>query len=185
MPYSAIIQAFEQLAQKLLTETTTRVEQGRAVLLEALGGNAQVILDVIPGLEQLLGEPDKVIELGPSESQYRFNLMFRRFVRALATEDHPLVIFLDDLQWADGASLALLQVLMSDPDLANLTLIGTRRSYPSTLNTCTSSRKLSERPRTRWTTRSAWSSGPVRMASSLLTRRFGSRVPFPARWAFS
>ena len=126
-PYSGIIQAFEELARKLLTESRERAEQWRGKLLDALGPNAQVILDVIPGFEQLTGKQPAVAALGPSESQHRFNLMFRRFVRALATSDHPLVIFLDDLQWVDSASLALIEVLMTDPDMANLLLIGAYR----------------------------------------------------------
>ena len=122
-PYSGIIQAFEELARKLLTESRERTEQWRRKLLDALGPNAQVILDVIPGFEQLTGKQPAVAPLGPSESQHRFNLVFRRFVRALATGDHPLVIFLDDVQWVDSASLALIEVLMTDPDMANLLLI--------------------------------------------------------------
>ena len=127
VPYSAIVLAFEELARKLLAESRERIERLRGALLEALGPNAQVILDMIPGFEQLLGKQPPVAVLGPTESLFRFNLVFRRFLRVLATSDHPLVVFLDDLQWADAASLALMEVLATDPDLANLLLIGAYR----------------------------------------------------------
>jgi predicted ATPase/class 3 adenylate cyclase/GAF domain-containing protein len=126
-PYSAIVEPFEDLARMLLTESVENVERWRSLILDALGGNAQVILDVIPGFEHLLGKQPPVAELGHSESQFRFNLMFRRFLRAIATNDQPLVLFLDDLQWVDGASLALIEVLMSDADITNFVLIGSYR----------------------------------------------------------
>src|SRR5262245_2815445 len=123
VPYSAIAQAFEELARKLLAETRERVARLRGELGAALGGNAQVILDAIPGFEQLLGKQPPVVALGPTESLFRFNLVFRRFLRVLATAERPQIVFLDDLQWADSASLALLDVLATDPELAHLLVI--------------------------------------------------------------
>jgi predicted ATPase/class 3 adenylate cyclase/GAF domain-containing protein/tRNA A-37 threonylcarbamoyl transferase component Bud32 len=126
-PYRAIGQALEELVRKLLGEPAERVEIWRRTLSEAIGPNAQVVLDVIPSLEGLIGDMPKPATLGAAEAQTRFNMVFRRVLRALAGPSHPLVIFLDDLQWADGASLALIEVLMSDPDLVGLLMIGAYR----------------------------------------------------------
>ena len=126
-PYRAIGQACEELVRKLLGETAERVELWRRTLLDAMGPSAQRharrrAQPRTPGRRASAGAP-----LGAAESQQRFRLVFRRLFRALASPRHPLVIFLDDLQWADGASLALIEVLMSDPDLAGLLMIGAYR----------------------------------------------------------
>lgn len=126
-PYLAFGQACEELVRKLLGETAERVELWRRTLLEAMGPSAQVVLDVVPGLERIVGTPAPAPVLGAAEAQQRFRLVFRRLFRALASPRHPLVIFLDDLQWADGASLALIEMLMSDPDLTGLLMIGAYR----------------------------------------------------------
>jgi len=126
-PYRAIGQAFAELVRKLLGDTAERVEQWRRDLLEAMGPSARVVLDVVPDLERLVGELPPVPVLAAAEAQQRFNLVFRRLMRALAGPRHPLVLFLDDLQWADGASLALIEVLMTDPDLSGLLVIGAYR----------------------------------------------------------
>jgi predicted ATPase/class 3 adenylate cyclase len=126
-PYLAIGQACEELVRKLLGETAERVEFWRRTLLDTMGPSAQVVLDVVPGLERLVGAQPPAPALGGAESQQRFRLVFRRLFRALASPRHPLVIFLDDLQWADSASLALIEMLMSDPDLTGLLMIGAYR----------------------------------------------------------
>ncbi len=126
-PYLAIGQACEELVRKLLGETAERVELWRRTLLDAMGPSAHVMLDVVPSLERLVGALPPAPALGAAETQQRFRLVFRRLFRALASPRHPLVIFLDDLQWADAASLALIDVLMSDPDLAGLLMIGAYR----------------------------------------------------------
>jgi predicted ATPase/class 3 adenylate cyclase/GAF domain-containing protein len=127
-PYRAIGQALEELVRKLLGEPAERVEMWRRTLSEDIGPNAQVVLDVNPSLEGLIGDmPKPAATLGAAEAQTRFNMVFRRLLRALAGPGHPLVIFLDDLQWADGASLSLIEVLMSDPDLVGLLMIGAYR----------------------------------------------------------
>ena len=126
-PYRAIGQALDELVRKLLGEPAERIETWRRTLSEATGPNAQVVLDVVPSLARLIEEGPKPAALGAAEAQTRFNMVFRRLLRALAGPHHPLVIFLDDLQWADGASLALIEVLMSDPDLVGLLMIGAYR----------------------------------------------------------
>ena len=123
LPYSAIIQAFGQIARRLLTEPDDRLAAWCTKLGEALAPNGQVLLDLVPELAPVLGPQPPVLALGLSEAQIRFTLVLRQFVRALARAEHPLVLFIDDLQWADGASLALLQTLLTDPDLTHLLVV--------------------------------------------------------------
>ncbi|MDY6970289.1 MAG: AAA family ATPase, partial [Spirochaetota bacterium] len=110
MPYSAIIQAFKDLIRQILTEDQHRIKKWRAQFNEGLGNNGRIITDVIPELKLIIGEQPEVQDLGFEESQNRFNLVFRTFVNIIAEASHALVIFLDDLQWADSASLNLLEV---------------------------------------------------------------------------
>jgi predicted ATPase/signal transduction histidine kinase len=114
IPYSAIIQACKELIHQLLTEDQTSIETWRITINQGLSPNAQVLIDVIPDLELIIGPQSPVLPLEAIESQNRFNLAFIQFIRAFASR--PLVLFLDDLQWADRASLKLLQSLMSDPE---------------------------------------------------------------------
>ena len=127
IPFSAWVQALQNLMRQLLTESSTSLAQWKALLLKALGANGQVIIDVIPELELLIGKQPEVSELEGSAAQNRFNLLFEKFIRVFATIEHPLVIFLDDLQWADSASLKLMQLLMSETDTGYLLLIGAYR----------------------------------------------------------
>jgi predicted ATPase/signal transduction histidine kinase/tRNA A-37 threonylcarbamoyl transferase component Bud32 len=127
IPYASLIQAFTDLLRQLLTETEQRLSSWRRRLLDALGKSGQVIADVIPTIERIIGPQPPVAPLSPSEAQSRFNFVFRQFVRAVATEEHPLVIFLDDLQWADLPSLKLIELLLTEPDLSNLLIIGAYR----------------------------------------------------------
>ena len=116
IPYSAIGYAFGGLIRQLLGETEAQLQVWREKLLKALGNNGQVIIDVIPEVELIVGKQPPVPELGLGESQNRFNLVFQNFIRAFCTKEHPLVIFLDDLQWADSATLRLIDLMMSDLD---------------------------------------------------------------------
>ena len=127
IPYGALLQAFRGLVQQLLTETEERLAVWRARLLGALGGNGAVLTEVIPEIELIIGTQPVVPPLAPAEAQNRFRLAFQSFVGALARQEHPLVVFLDDLQWADAASLALLQPLLTSADLHFALLIGTYR----------------------------------------------------------
>jgi predicted ATPase len=126
IPFSAWVQAFQNLMRQLLTESATEVQKWQAKILKALGENGQVIIDVIPELEHLIGKQPKVPEL-EGNAAHRFNLLFGKFIRLFATKEHPLAIFLDDLQWADSASLKLIQLLMSETDTRYLLLIGAYR----------------------------------------------------------
>ncbi len=127
VPYSALIQAFQEIVQKILTESAEQIEEWRERLVEAFGRNGQVIIEVIPEVGHIVGEQAAVPELPPTESRNRFVNTFQSFMRAFAREDHPLAVFLDDLQWADSATLNLLKLLMTDPDAGHLFLIGAYR----------------------------------------------------------
>ncbi len=127
IPYSAIAQAFLKLTQQILAETSEQLQDWQNKLQSALGENAQVIIDVIPELEQILGPQPPVPELGATETQNRFNRVFEKFIRVFTQENHPLVIFLDDLQWADSASLKFIEKLMSDSESQSLLLVGAYR----------------------------------------------------------
>ncbi|MHC1790974.1 diguanylate cyclase domain-containing protein [Solidesulfovibrio sp.] len=127
IPFSAFIQAFRQLANQVLAEPEALVANWRTALLDALGGNAQVIVDVIPEMELILGPQPPVPDLGPTEAQNRFSLCLHRFIGVFAGREHPLVIFLDDLQWADAPSLHLLRTLAADAQTPFLLLLGAYR----------------------------------------------------------
>ena len=127
IPYGALIQAFEGLIRQILTESSEKINLWRHKILNDLGHNTRVIIDVIPELELIVGEQPEVSQLGPSESQNRFNLAFKQFIHVFTQKAHPLVLFLDDLQWADSASLKLVHVLLTDLDSQYLLVIGAYR----------------------------------------------------------
>ncbi len=126
VPYASVIQPFKSLMRQLLTENTDKLQIWQEKLLSALGTNGQVIIDVIPEVELLIGKQPELAELGVTEAQNRFNQVFQQFIQVFTQPEHPLVLFLDDLQWADTASLKLLQVLMTS-DSKYLLLIGAYR----------------------------------------------------------
>ena len=127
IPYSAIANAFGELVQQLLMESESQLAQWREELLTALGPNGQVIIDVIPELERIIGKQPTVPILGPTESQNRFNFVFQNVMRVFFQQKHPFIIFLDDLQWADSATLKLLELVMTDKETGYLFLIGAYR----------------------------------------------------------
>lgn len=128
VPYAAFTQAFKSLIQQLLTLSTQELRVWKDKLLVALFPNAQVIIDIIPELELIIGEPAApVAALNSTEAQNRFNSVFRAFVDVFTKIEHPLVVFIDDLQWADIASLKLMQLLVTDSDSQYLLFIGAYR----------------------------------------------------------
>lgn len=123
-PYSAVIQAFQELVKFILIESLESVERWRLKMLNALGKNGGLITSVIPELELILGVQPHVEQVGPVEAHHRFHRIFLRFVAVFTDDEYPLVLFLDDLHWADTASLDLLKELTLDPDPHRLLLIG-------------------------------------------------------------
>ncbi|MCB1144263.1 MAG: diguanylate cyclase [Leptospiraceae bacterium] len=127
IPYDSILQAFRELIQQILSETDERISKWKSLLDLALGENAQLIIDVIPELELIIGKKNEVDTLGFIEAQNRFNLVFINFIKVLSSEENPLVIFLDDLQWADLSSLNILQMLFSGQSNLSILILGTYR----------------------------------------------------------
>ncbi len=127
IPYASLIQAFQSLIRQLLTESNASIQTWKEKLLTALGSNGQVVADVIPEVELIVGKQPEVPQLGPTESQNRFNRVFKQFISVFAAQSHPLVVFLDDLQWADSASLKLIELLVTDSDSKYLLIIGAYR----------------------------------------------------------
>ena len=127
IPYASLIQAFQSLARQLLTESEAEINHWREKLQGALGENGRVIIEVIPEVELIMGPQPPLPELPPAELRNRFNLVFQKFIQIFTQPEHPLVIFLDDLQWADGASLELIQRLMTAGENKYLFLIGAYR----------------------------------------------------------
>src|SRR4028118_2391447 len=127
IPYGFLLQAFQELLRQILTETATQLQVWREKILKALGGQCQVIIDLIPEVELIVGPQPPVPDLGANESQNRFNLVFKKFIRVFTQKKHPLVIFIDNLQWVDSASLKLIQLLATDLEIQYLLIIGAYR----------------------------------------------------------
>lgn len=127
-PFFAITQAFRNLCEQLMAQTESSLLQYKNEISKVLGINGKVITDVIPQLESILGDQPPVPELSLGDSQNRFNLVFQDFVQALCTESHPLVLFLDDLQWADSSSLNFLKTILTSGNIKYLYIILSYRS---------------------------------------------------------
>jgi len=127
IPYSALIEAFRDLVNQCLTQSEKQIEAWKSRLTAALYPNAQVILDVIPELEIIIGEQPAVAPVQPTEALNRFDVCFRSFVDVFASEEHPLGLFLDDLQWADNASLRIMKSLVIDQSSQYLMLMSAYR----------------------------------------------------------
>ncbi|MEM9539170.1 MAG: AAA family ATPase [Cyanobacteria bacterium P01_E01_bin.42] len=127
IPFSAFVSAFRDLMGQLLAESNTRLATWKTKILTAVGENGQVLIDVIPELEGIIGKQSPVPELEGNAAQNRFNLLFEKFIAVFTTQEHPLTLFLDDLQWADSASLNLLKVLMAESRRGYLLLLGAYR----------------------------------------------------------
>jgi len=127
VPYSALVQAFADLVRQLLMESEQQLCTWKQQLLKALGPNGQVIIEVIPEIEWIIGHQPEIPALGATEAQNRFNLVFQNFVQVFCQPQHPLVLFLDDLQWVDSATLKLIELLLTQQQLGYLFLIGAYR----------------------------------------------------------
>ncbi|MFZ3189565.1 MAG: sigma 54-interacting transcriptional regulator, partial [Candidatus Sulfotelmatobacter sp.] len=127
IPYATLAQAFQSLVRPLLSKGEDELRKWREALGGALEPNGLLIVDLVPELKHVIGEQPPVPELPPSEAQRRFHLVFRRFIGVFARPEHPLALFLDDLQWLDAATLDLLEDLLTRDDLRHLLLIGAYR----------------------------------------------------------
>ena len=127
VPYSAFAQAFRDLCQQLLGEPPDQLARWKEELSAAVGKNGRLLIDLIPELELFIGSQPAPPVIGPTEAQNRFNLVFLSFLKVFTTAPHPLVLFFDDLQWADRATLSLLQVILTDLTRGHLLILGSYR----------------------------------------------------------
>ncbi|HUN96802.1 MAG TPA: serine/threonine-protein kinase PknK, partial [Bradyrhizobium sp.] len=127
IPYATLAQAFQSLTRPLLGKSEADLAPWRDALRDVLGPNAGLIVDLVPEVRLIIGEPPPVPELPPQDAQRRFQMVFRQFIGIFARPEHPLALFLDDLQWIDAATLDLVEDLLSRSDLRNLFLIGAFR----------------------------------------------------------
>jgi serine/threonine protein kinase len=127
IPYATLAHAFQTLVRQILLKSEADVDHWRSALLEALGPNGQLIINLVPEVEFILGKQPPVPDMPPRDAQNRFQLVFRRFLGAFARPEHPLALFLDDLQWLDEATLNLLEHLATNSQLHHLLLIGAYR----------------------------------------------------------
>lgn len=195
VPYSALASAFGSLLRRILAKPNEVVAAWRDRIRGTLGANAQLMTDLIPDLVHVIGPQPPAPHVGPGEVRNRFNRVFRDFVGVFAREDHPLVVFLDDLQWADTASLNLIEVLLTEPNTTHLLLLGSYRdtevdtSHPLSLvleslrNTAPETQELTLEPLTADQTRALVAASVSRLPeactelSSLLRDRTGGN-PF-------
>ncbi len=128
VPYYAWIQAFKSWVNQILSESADRLRFWRNKILKAVGNNGRVLTEVIPSIEHIIGVQPVLAELGASEAQNRFNYIFQNFINIISKKDHPVVIFIDDWQWADTASLELLKIILENYEQDYLLLLGAYRS---------------------------------------------------------
>ena len=129
LPYATFAQAFAELVEQILTESEDRVARWKAALQNALGASGQLIIDIVPRLEHIIGPQPAVVSLPPLEAQNRFHLVFRQFVGVFARKEHPLVLFIDDFQWLDSMGLRLVEdILRPLPNAGHILVLGAYRS---------------------------------------------------------
>src|SRR5467141_2498405 len=127
IPYATLAQAFQTLVRQILVKSEAEVDQWRHTILEAVGTNGQLIVSLIPEVEFIIGKQPPVSDLPPRDAQNRFQMVFRRFLCAFARPEHPLALFLDDLQWLDAATLDLIERLVTHPEVRHLMIVGAYR----------------------------------------------------------
>jgi predicted ATPase/signal transduction histidine kinase len=127
IPYATLAQAFQSLVRPLLGKSEPELISWRNSIRQALGPNGRLIVNLVAELELIIGEQPPIPDLPPQDAQNRFHLVFRRFLSVFARPEHPLALFLDDLQWLDAATLDLLEDLLTQPDVRHLMLIGAYR----------------------------------------------------------
>jgi predicted ATPase/signal transduction histidine kinase/GAF domain-containing protein len=127
IPYATLAQAFRSLVTPLLGENEAELRWWRDSLGEALGPNGELIVNLVPELELILGPQPPVADLPPQEAKNRFQMVFRRFLGVFTRDEHPLALFLDDLQWLDSATLDLIEHLVTHSEVRRLLLVGAYR----------------------------------------------------------
>src|SRR6267154_321251 len=127
IPYITLAQALRALVRQILVKCEAEVGQWRFALMKAVEPNGQLIVSLVPELEFVIGKQPPVPDLPPRDAQNRFQLVFRRFLGVFAQPEHPLALFLDDLQWLDAATLDLLEHVLTQPDVHHLLLVGAYR----------------------------------------------------------
>ena len=127
IPYSTLVQPLQSLVRSLLSKSDAELASWREALLEALGPNGLLIVDLIPELKLIVGEQPPLLPLEPQQAQGRFQLVFRRFIGVFARPEHPLGLLLDDLQWVDGSTLDLIEDFLIHGDVRHLLLVGAYR----------------------------------------------------------
>lgn len=127
IPYAPFAAAFGSLIKQLMTESRGELERWKKRILRNLGRNGAVVTNIIPELELLIGKQEPVDLLPPKEAENRFLMVFRDFIRVFAWKGHPLVLFLDDLQWADAACIRLFEYLIRNANLHSILFIGAFR----------------------------------------------------------
>jgi len=127
IPYATLAQAFQSLVRPLLGKNEVELDRWRDALREALGANGQLMVNLVPELELVIGTQSPVPDLPPQDAKNRFQMVFRRFLGAFASKEHPLALFLDDLQWLDSATLEVLEHLLTHPDVRHVFLVGVYR----------------------------------------------------------
>src|SRR6266853_289400 len=127
IPYATLAQAFRSLVRWLLGRSEVELQAWRDRLRQALDPNGSLIVDLIPELKLIIGAQPLVSDLPPQDAQNRFQLVFRRFINVFARPEHPLALFLDDLQWLDTATLDFLEHLVTHPEVRHLMLVGAYR----------------------------------------------------------
>ncbi|MGF6600367.1 PAS domain S-box-containing protein [Paraburkholderia sp. GAS448] len=128
IPYATLAQAFQSLLRPLLSKDEDELRDWQNALCEALSPNGLLIADLVPELKLIIGEQPPVPDLPPRDAQARFQLVFRKFIGVFARAEHPLALFLDDLQWLDAATLDLLEDVLTRPEMRHLLLIGAYRN---------------------------------------------------------
>jgi len=128
IPYTALMDALKKLVQQKLKDSPENLQIWKNNILTNIGNNGQIIINVIPEIELIIGKQSPIPTLNAEEQQNRFNFVFQQFIMACATKDNPLVIFFDDLQWADNATIKLIKLMMANHHLKYLCLMGTYRN---------------------------------------------------------
>ena len=127
IPYATMGQAFQGLVRSLLSQSDAELGRWRTSLIDALGPNGQLMVNLVPELELVIGTQPPAADLPAQDAQNRFQIVFQRFLSVFARKEHPLALFLDDLQWLDAATLDLLQHLVTHPEVRHLLLVGAYR----------------------------------------------------------